>query len=177
MSEQVILVDQNDTQIGVMDKLEAHQKNCLHRAFSILLWNDQHEMLIHQRAEGKYHSAGLWTKTCCSHPRPNETIQDAATRRLKEEMGIETPLKSTFYFIYQVDLEDGLSEYELDHVFIGKFNDEPQLNPEEAQAYRWIGLSQLKQEIAEQPTKFTYWFKYILTHFEHKISLDSYESL
>lgn len=177
MGEKVILVDENDLPIGEMDKLEAHQENRLHRAFSIILWNDQNEMLIHQRAEGKYHSAGLWTNTCCSHQRPNETTIDAAVRRLKEEMGIEAPLKQTFYFIYQVDLEGGLSEHELDHVLIGKFNGIPALNPDEAQAYRWVKMDELVQEINSDPSKFTFWFKHILTQFSDKITLDYYESL
>ncbi len=177
MSERVILVDENDLPIGEMDKLEAHQKNCLHRAFSIILWNDNNEMLIHQRATGKYHSSDLWTNTCCSHQRTSETTLEAAQRRLKEEMGIEAPLKQAFYFIYQVDLEGGVSEHELDHVLLGKFNDVPLINLEEAQAYRWVKMEDLLVEINEEPLKFTYWFKYILANFADKITPEYYESL
>ena len=177
MSELVILVDEQDLPIGEMDKLEAHQKNCLHRAFSILLWNSKGEMLIHQRANGKYHSAGLWTNACCSHPRINETTLDAAHRRLQEEMGIATELKHSFYFIYQVELENDLSEHELDHVFLGKFEGNPILNSEEAQDFKWINFDALKNEIKNNPNDFTYWFTYIIQHFEDEITLDYYESL
>ena len=177
MSEKVILVDEQDLPIGEMDKLEAHEKNQLHRAFSILLWNDQNEMLIHQRADGKYHSAGLWTNTCCSHPRPQEDTLDAAHRRLHEEMGISTELKHAFYFVYQVALENNLSEHELDHVFLGKFEGNPQVNPEEAKDFRWVKLEDLNIEINQFPNNFTYWFKYIIKHFSDKITLDYYESL
>ncbi len=177
MSELVILVNEQDLPIGEMDKLEAHQKNCLHRAFSILLWNSKGEMLIHQRADGKYHSAGLWTNACCSHPRIKEATLDAAYRRLQEEMGITAVLKHSFYFIYQVELENNLSEHELDHVFLGKFEGNPILNSEEAQDFKWLDLVSLKNEIEKYPNDYTYWFKYIIQNFEDKITLDYYESL
>ena len=177
MCEKVILVDENDLPIGEMDKLEAHQKNCLHRAFSIILWNDKNQMLIHQRAEGKYHSAGLWTNTCCSHPRPEELTLAAVHRRLHEEMGIATELKHAFYFVYQTDLENNLAEHELDHVFLGKFDGIPNVNPEEAQDFRWVSLEDVRSEIQTNPNQFTYWFNYILAHFTDKITPDFYESL
>jgi len=177
MCEKVILVDENDLPIGEMDKLEAHQKNCLHRAFSIILWNDKNQMLIHQRAEGKYHSAGLWTNTCCSHPRPEELTLAAAHRRLHEEMGIATELKHAFYFVYQTDLENNLAEHELDHVFLGKFDGIPNVNPEEAQDFRWVSLEDVRSEIQTNPNQFTYWFTYIIEHFTEKITPDFYESL
>jgi isopentenyl-diphosphate delta-isomerase len=171
MSEFVILVDENDVAIGSMEKLEAHQKKRLHRAFSILVWNSDHQLLIHQRAASKYHSANLWTNTCCSHPRVEEETLEAANRRLLEEMGFQCELSHAFQFIYEVELENGLSEYELDHVFIGKFDGNPNPNSNEAQAYRWEGLEELKQEIREQPENFTFWFKKIIQDFEDQIKL------
>lgn len=169
MEELVILVDEQDNVRGTMPKLEAHQKNELHRAFSILIWNSNNEMLLQQRADGKYHSAGLWTNTCCSHPRRNETTIEAAHRRLKEEVGIKTELKHAFHFTYQVALENDLFEHELDHVFIGKYDKEPTLNLEEVKAFRWINLNDLQSEIAMKPEQFTFWFKYILEHYSSKI--------
>src|ERR1043165_5827412 len=120
MEEQVILVNEIDDEMGVMEKMEAHQKAILHRAFSIFIFNNKNEMLLQQRALNKYHSGGLWTNTCCSHPRPGEDTAAAASRRLKEEMGIETSIAPAFSFIYQADFDNGLVEYEYDHVFIGK---------------------------------------------------------
>lgn len=167
----IVLVNENDEQIGSIGKLEAHQKGLLHRAFSIIVWNDQHEILIHQRAIGKYHSEGLWTNTCCSHPKVGETILEAAHRRLQEEMGFDCELQQKFHFIYQVELENQLIENELDHVLIGTFNQNPSPNPEEVEDYRWISLEQLKNEIAEKPAQFTFWFKEIIHNFEEKIRL------
>jgi len=169
MEELVILVDENDNERGTMAKLEAHQKNELHRAFSVLIWNSKNEMLIQQRAESKYHSAGLWTNACCSHPRSNETTLEAAHRRLQEEIGIISKLSHAFHFVYQVAFENNLFEHELDHVFIGKYDGEPILNPEEVKAFRWIALEDLKTEIATKPDQFTFWFKYILENFSSKI--------
>ncbi len=169
MEELVILVDEQDNVRGTMPKLEAHQKNELHRAFSILIWNSNNEMLIQQRADGKYHSAGLWTNACCSHPRSNETTIEAAHRRLQEEIGIQTELKYAFHFTYQVALENDLFEHELDHIFIGKYDNEPLLNLEEVKAFRWINLNDLQSEIATSPEQFTFWFKYILDHYSSKI--------
>jgi isopentenyl-diphosphate delta-isomerase len=170
--EYVILVDSNDHPLGKMEKLEAHQKGLLHRAFSVLIWNSKNEILIHQRAFGKYHSEGLWTNTCCSHPRPPETILEAAHRRLFEEMGFDCPLEQRFHFIYKTELENELIEHELDHILIGEFNEEPNPNPTEVNAYRWINLLDLKQEIATSPTHFTFWFKEIIAKFEEKITLE-----
>lgn len=167
--ELVILVDENDNERGTMPKLEAHQKNELHRAFSIIIWNSNNEMLIQQRSDSKYHSAGLWTNACCSHPRSNEKTIEAAHRRLQEEIGINTELKHTFHFTYQVELENDLFEHELDHVFIGKYDNDPILNPEEVKAFRWIKIDELKYEISKKPLQFTYWFKYILDHYSSKI--------
>jgi isopentenyl-diphosphate delta-isomerase len=167
----IVLVNEKDEHIGSIGKLEAHQKGLLHRAFSIIVWNDQDEMLIHQRAVGKYHSEGLWTNTCCSHPKVGETILEAAHRRLQEEMGFDCELHQKFHFIYQTELENQLIENELDHVLIGTFNQNPAPNPEEVEDYRWISLEQLKNEIAEKPAQFTFWFKEIIHNFEEKIRL------
>ncbi len=167
----IVLVNEKDEHIGSIGKLEAHQKGLLHRAFSILVWNDKDEILIHQRAFGKYHSEGLWTNTCCSHPKVGETIIEAAHRRLQEEMGFDCELEKKFHFIYQVELENQLIENELDHVLIGKFNQNPTPNPEEVKDFKWISLPELKNEIAEKPEQFTFWFKEIILNFEDKIRL------
>src|SRR5689334_14921661 len=126
--EYVILVDASDNELGTMDKMEAHRKGVLHRAFSILLFNSKGEILLQKRSSLKYHSAGLWTNTCCSHPKPNEPMTTAAQRRLSEEMGINASLEFLYKFQYQVQLDNGLIEHELDHVYIGLFNDEPIIN-------------------------------------------------
>ena len=162
--EHVILVDENDRAIGTMEKMEAHQKGVLHRAFSVLLFNAKGELLIQKRSAGKYHSAGLWTNTCCSHPRPDETLTEAATRRLQEEMGIQVDIEPLYSFIYRVNLDGGLIEHELDHVLIGHFDGEPELNYNEASAWRYASIAQLKQEALENPSEFTHWFKLILQH-------------
>lgn len=167
----IVLVNEKDENIGSVGKLEAHQKGLLHRAFSIIVWNDQNEILIHQRAFGKYHSEGLWTNTCCSHPKLEETVLEAAHRRLQEEMGFDCVLEQKFHFIYQVELENQLIEHELDHVLIGKFNENPTPNPEEVKDFRWITLPELKNEIAKNPSEFTFWFKEIIQNFEDKIKL------
>lgn len=165
----IVLVNEKDENLGSIGKLEAHQKGLLHRAFSILIWNDANELLIHQRAEGKYHSEGLWTNTCCSHPKVGETIIEAAHRRLEEEMGFDCELKCKFYFIYQVNLENNLIENELDHVLIGRYNENPTPNPSEVKDFKWITLINLKSEIHLHPEKFTYWFKEIIARHEDKI--------
>ena len=165
----IVLVNENDENIGSIGKLEAHQKGLLHRAFSIIVWNNQNQILIHQRAFGKYHSEGLWTNTCCSHPKMGETVIEAAHRRLKEEMGFDCQLEQKFHFIYKVKLENQLIENELDHVLIGKFNDNPSPNPDEVNDYRWISLPELKKEIDEKPTTFTFWFKEIIQNYEDQI--------
>ena len=162
--EHVILVDENDRAIGTMEKMEAHQKGVLHRAFSVLLFNAKGELLIQKRSASKYHSAGLWTNTCCSHPRPDETLTEAATRRLQEEMGIQVDIEPLYSFIYRVNLDGGLIEHELDHVLIGHFDGEPKLNHNEASAWRYASMTQLKQETLENPSEFTHWFKLILQH-------------
>lgn len=165
----LILVDNNDQEIGTMEKLEAHQKGLLHRAFSILVFNDNGEVLIHKRAAHKYHSAGLWTNTCCSHPRPSERIEEAAHRRLQEEMGFDCELASAFHFTYFAPLENNLVEHELDHVLIGIFNQNPIPNPDEVSDFRWMKWDDLKQDIQNNTSNYTFWFHKIVTEFHSEI--------
>ncbi|MFA9290001.1 MAG: isopentenyl-diphosphate Delta-isomerase [Solirubrobacteraceae bacterium] len=169
MEEKVILVDELDNEIGLMNKLEAHQKSLLHRAFSIFIFNDKKELLLQQRAKNKYHSALLWTNTCCSHPRPNETLLDAASRRIMEEMGINCNLNYRFNFIYQTSLENNLFENELDHVYTGLFNGSFQFNKEEVNDFKWISLEELKKEVDINPENYTVWFKIIIKNHLEKI--------
>jgi len=163
--EQVILVNENDEQIGLMPKQEAHQKGVLHRAFSIFIFNDQGELMLQQRALHKYHSPGLWTNTCCSHQRQGETSLEAGFRRLDEEMGFTTDLKETTSFIYKAPFDNGLTEHEFDHILVGKFNDDPKINPEEVAAWKWIPLSEVKKDILDNPDHYTAWFKIIFEKF------------
>lgn len=177
MEEHVILVDENDQVLGTMPKMEAHLQNKLHRAFSVFIFNSNNELLIHQRAADKYHSANLWTNTCCSHQRPNENNIEAAERRLEEEMGMQAEnLVDKFHFIYQVKLENDLYEHELDHVLVGVSNEDPNPNPSEAQDYRWINIDDLKKEIEQKPEDFTFWFKKIIAEYSESLSPE-YESL
>lgn len=159
MLNQVILVDEKDQEIGQMEKLEAHEKGLLHRAFSIFIFNSLGEILLQKRAKEKYHSGGLWSNTCCSHPRPGESNQAAATRRLREEMGMYTELLPTFSFIYKSELDKGLTEHEFDHVFIGFTDDIPHLNPDEADDYCYISPSLLRIGIKNHPEEYSEWLK------------------
>jgi isopentenyl-diphosphate delta-isomerase len=168
----VILVDSQDNELGVMEKLEAHEKGILHRAFSIFLFNSKGEMLIQQRALSKYHSPGLWTNACCSHPAPAETILDAGKRRLQEELGLSTVLVDAFKFEYRETFDNALTEHELDHVLVGYTDDSPILNSDEAKDYRWVDLSDLPVEISLNPELFTVWFKIILTEHIEKLQKD-----
>ena len=163
---QVILVDKNDQEIGVMEKMQAHEEARLHRAFSVFVFNSKGELMIHQRAFEKYHSGGLWTNTCCSHPMPGETTKDAAHRRLMEEMGFDCFLEEVYEFQYYAELDKGLTEHEYDHVFIGKYDGEPVLNPEEVAAYKFITLAELKESIDQSPEEYTEWFKIIMKNIE-----------
>jgi len=157
MSE-VILVNSNDEEIGSMEKLEAHQKGILHRAFSVFIFNNKHELLLQKRALDKYHSGGLWTNTCCSHPSPGERILAAAKRRLIEEMGIRAPLEVISSFIYKAAFENGLIEHEFDHMLIGRYNDAVEINPMEVMDYKWISITDLNEEVSKHPDEFTIWF-------------------
>ncbi|WP_317898351.1 isopentenyl-diphosphate Delta-isomerase [Aurantibacillus circumpalustris] len=159
MKEEVILVDLYDNAIGKMEKLEAHKQGVLHRAFSVFIFNSKKELLIQQRALTKYHSAALWTNTCCSHPRPGESIYDAAKRRLMEEMGMETELEYKSHFIYKTKFNNDLTEHEFDHVFVGASDLKPEINKVEVNAYKYLSLDEIKNEIKNKPEEFTSWFK------------------
>lgn len=160
--ESVVLVDAYDNEVGTMEKMEAHEKGILHRAFSVFVFNSNDELLIHRRALEKYHSGGLWTNTCCSHPRPGEELSSAAHRRLVEEMGFDCELHHAFSFIYHAELDKGLAEHELDHVFVGVFNGEPNINKDEVCEWRYVGLTELSEEMQNHPEIFTEWFKIAL---------------
>ncbi|MFN3916582.1 MAG: isopentenyl-diphosphate Delta-isomerase [Flavobacteriales bacterium] len=160
--EYVILVDEQDNPLGLMEKMEAHEKGVLHRAFSVFVFNSNREMLLQQRAFGKYHSGGLWTNTCCSHPRNGESAEEAAHRRLQEEMGFDCALKKVFYFIYKKDLDNHLTEHEFDHVFIGTYDGVPNINPEEVQSYKFVAMSELLQDVKNNGESYTEWFKICL---------------
>ena len=157
--EQVILVDKDDCEIGVMEKMEAHKQSVLHRAFSVFLFNPQGKMLLQQRALTKYHSAGLWTNTCCSHPRPGETLENAVSRRLIEEMGITTKVFKAFDFIYQAELPDNLNEYEFDHVFIGNYDADVRPNHLEVANFVYQSIEEVEANLESHPEKYTVWFK------------------
>lgn len=156
---QVVLVTEQDEEVGTMEKMEAHEKGLLHRAFSIFVFNDQHELLLQQRAAQKYHSGSLWTNTCCSHPAAGEPLLEAAHRRLQEEMGFDCPLQKAFFFTYKAQLDHGLTEHELDHVFIGTYNQPPILNPEEVMAYKYVSIETLMADMSASPERYTEWFK------------------
>lgn len=175
--DHVILVDENDTQIGVCEKLEAHQKGLLHRAFSIFIVNSNNELLLQKRADTKYHSSGLWSNSCCSHPAPNETIMEASIRRLYEELNLSVQLTPLFQFNYCVTFENGLTENEIDYVLIGKTDAPPILNPEEASEYRWMSLEHLQKEMIANPSEYTYWFQYIIRNFMEKLHQGIHENL
>lgn len=160
--EEVVLVDKNNKKIGTCEKLKAHKEALLHRAFSIFVFNSKGELLLQQRAKEKYHCPKLWTNTVCSHPRPNETYSKAVHRRLIEEMGFDCKLKKKFGFIYKAEFDNGLTEYEYDCVFIGKYDKEPIPNPEEVMDYKWLTLDDLKKDVKINPKKYTPWIKLIL---------------
>ena len=163
--EQVILVDINDQKIGLMPKLEAHEKGLLHRAFSVFVFNDKNEIMLQQRAMHKYHSPGLWTNTCCSHQRDGESSLEAGGRRLLEEMGFQTQLKESISFIYTAPFDNGLIEHEFDHVMIGAYNGSPIINQDEVASWKWMNIEAVKDHIQEAPDQYTAWFKIIFDKF------------
>ena len=167
--ERVVLVDENDNPLGTMEKMEAHEKGVLHRAFSVFIFNQKGDMLLQQRAFSKYHSGGLWTNTCCSHPRENELTIDAAHRRLQEEMGFDCEIEKAFDFIYKRELDQGLTEHELDHVFIGEFEGEVCFNKEEVNTYIYIPVQDVLEEVKQRPEKYTEWFKICLNEVVKRI--------
>ncbi len=175
---EVILVNEKDQELGTMEKLEVHQKGLLHRAFSVFVFNDKNELLLQQRALNKYHSGGLWTNTCCSHPMPGENVVVAAKRRMVEEMGMNTSPRPLFSFIYKAELENNLIEHELDHVLIAYSNDQPQLSPEEATEFKWMPIDLIRQDMEVNPTKYTAWFKIILKEYINEFTkIRTHESL
>jgi len=157
----VILVDKNDNEVGQLEKMEAHRKALLHRAISVFICNTKGEWLLQRRAFDKYHSNGLWTNTCCSHPFPGETSQEAAKRRLAEEMGLQADLKEIFWFTYKEPLDNELTEHELDHVFVGVTNELPEINTDEVNEWKYMSFDALKADIENHPEKYTVWFKMI----------------
>ena len=165
----VILVDENDNPIGTMPKMEAHEKAMLHRAFSVFILNANDEVLLQQRANDKYHSAGLWTNTCCSHPHPGEDTLGAARRRLKEEMGMEADLQFVFKFMYKAPFDNLLTEHEIDHVFIGKTDQLPVINPEEVASYKYTKPEDIKLDMEQNPQSYTVWFRIIFNEFYKEI--------
>lgn len=165
--EKVILVNENDEQIGLMPKLEAHEKAMLHRAFSVFVLNGKRELMLQQRAEHKYHSPLLWTNTCCSHQREGESNIAAGTRRLHEEMGFTTPLRELFHFIYKAPFENGLTEHELDHVMIGYYDGAPEINPDEVADWKWMPIDDVKSHMEQHPELYTVWTRIIFDEFYH----------
>ncbi len=166
--ERVILVDEQDKEVGTMEKIEAHEKALLHRAFSIFVFNDAGQMMLQRRALSKYHSPGLWTNTCCSHPRPGESLEEATRRRIVEEMGFECEMHEVFSFIYKAAFDRGLTEHELDHVFMGLHNGDPLINPDEVEEWKWIDVDDLLKDIDQFPDKYTVWFKIAVKEMEDK---------
>lgn len=162
----VILVDEQDNPVGTMGKMEVHEKALLHRAFSVFIFNDKREMLLQKRAATKYHSAGLWTNTCCSHPKPGETTEAAAIKRLQEEMGFSTPISKAFTFVYKAPFDNGLTEHEYDHVFTGTFNGLINPDPREVSDYCYQSIETVKENVQTHPDHFTEWFKIALPKVE-----------
>lgn len=161
--ERVVLVDEWDAELGTLEKQRAHAEGRLHRALSVFVMNSQGEMLLQRRAPAKYHSGGLWTNACCSHPRPGEPVERAAHRRLREEMGIECPLEPAFAFTYRADVGGGLVEHEFDHVFLGRYDGEPRPSADEVDGWRWAPVDQLADEVAAAPEQFTPWFRLVFS--------------
>jgi len=168
--EQVILVNEQDEQIGLMPKMEAHEKALLHRAFSVFVFNDDNELMLQQRALDKYHSPGLWTNTCCSHQRDGESNIEAGKRRLQEEMGFMVDLEEVISFMYKAPFDNGLTEHEYDHVMIGKYNAVPTINLDEVASWKWMSLEDVKVDMSMHPEIYTAWFKIIFSKFYEHIN-------
>ena len=160
--EMLILVDENDNQIGTMGKMEVHRKGLLHRAFSVFIINEKNELLLQQRAFSKYHSPGLWTNTCCSHQRDGESNINAGMRRLKEEMGFSSELREINSFIYKVKFDNGLIEHELDYILVGEYENDVEPNSQEVDDWKWIDLDEINDDIKTNPEEYTEWFKIIM---------------
>ena len=163
MEERVVLVDESDAEVGTLEKQRAHTEGRLHRALSVFVLNSRGEMLLQRRAAAKYHSGGLWTNACCSHPRPGEPVDAAARRRLREEMGIDCPLQPAFAFTYRAEVGGGLVEHEYDHVFLARYDGDPAPTPDEVDGWRWAPVQQLADEVAATPERFTPWFRLVFS--------------
>lgn len=174
--EEVILVNEADVPVGRMEKLEAHRKALLHRAFSVFIFNGKGEMLLQRRAPGKYHSPGLWTNACCSHPRPGEDTLSAGVRRLREELGFSTPLRKLFDFIYKAEFDNGLTEFEFDHVFAGVYDGELFPDANEVGDYAWRCMADIQADLAAKPGQFTSWFILAFPMVSHKLDGDHLEA-
>lgn len=159
MEEIVVLVNEEDEAIGVEEKMRAHLDGALHRAFSIFVFNSEGHLLLQKRSGTKYHSRGLWSNTCCGHPRPGESIEAASRRRLREEMGFDCEVEEVFKFIYRAELEGGLFEHEYDHVLVGRFDGEPAPDGAEADDWKWVDMETLGADVRARPAEYTYWFK------------------
>jgi len=162
--EQVVLVDENDQVTGSMEKMEAHRRGLLHRAFSVVIFNSKGQVLLQKRSKQKYHSGGLWTNTCCSHPQPGEKMESAIRRKLKQEMGFDVPTQFAYKFTYRAEFENKLIENELDHVYVGQFDGDPSVNPAEVSDWRFASLEELQADSKANPNNYTYWFRLILNH-------------
>ena len=171
--EKVILVNSNDEPIGLMPKMEAHEKALLHRAFSVFVINSNNELMLQQRALQKYHSPGLWTNTCCSHQRDGEENIEAGLRRLQEEMGFETSLEYLFNFIYKAPFDNGLTEHELDHVMLGRYEGKPSINPEEVASWKWMDIDLIHADLINNPADYTVWFAIIFDRFYNHLKENS----
>jgi len=169
MRKRVILVDKEDNELGTEDKLKAHKEAKLHRAFSVFIFDNKKRLLLQKREGSKYHSGGLWTNTCCSHPKPGEKEEEGAKRRLEEEFGFTTELKKAFSFIYEHRFDNGLIENEFDHVFVGKFDGKVAPDPEEIEDYKWISLEELEKDVRDNPEEYTPWFKIIFDKHIHDL--------
>ena len=165
----MILVDTDDRNIGLMEKMEAHEKGVLHRAFSVFIFNRKGELMLQRRALSKYHSPGLWTNTCCSHQRDGERSTEAGQRRLQEEMGFSTSLKEQTSFIYKAEFDNGLVEHEYDHILTGVYDGEPDINPAEVSEWKWMSLGAISEDIVNRPELYTAWFKIIFEKYYHFI--------
>ena len=171
--EKVILVNSNDEPIGLMPKMEAHEKALLHRAFSVFVINSNNELMLQQRALQKYHSPGLWTNTCCSHQRDGEENIEAGLRRLQEEMGFETSLEYLFNFIYKAPFDNGLTEHEFDHVMLGRYEGDPSINLEEVASWKWMDIDLIHADLINNPADYTVWFAIIFDRFYNHLKENS----
>jgi isopentenyl-diphosphate Delta-isomerase len=164
MEDRVILVDENDREIGTEEKLRAHTRGVLHRAFSVFVFDSKAGLLLQKRAAEKYHSGGLWANTCCSHPLPGETLENAVHRKLNSEMGFDCEIEPLFHFIYKVQFASGLYEHELDHVYAGRFDGTPVPDPREAEDWKWMGMRALRDDLQRNPGSYVHWLKLCLDH-------------